>query len=75
MSKKKKTANDLGFVLTPKPSQKNSEIIGISLWPPSNPDLNFFITLYGEFYIPIQILVCLRIPLRMNGIKCLKNSF
>ena len=24
-----------------KPSQKNSEIIGVSLWPPSSPDLNF----------------------------------
>ena len=34
--KKKKSMS----CLSPKPSQKNSEIIGVSLWPRSSPDIN-----------------------------------
>ena len=39
MSKKRNDKESM-ICLTPKPSQKNSKIIGLSFWPPSNPDLN-----------------------------------
>ena len=41
MSKKKNDKESM-ICLTPKPSQKKkkSEIIGVSLWPSSSPDLN-----------------------------------
>ena len=39
MSKKRNNKESM-IRLRPKPSQKISEIIGVSLYPPLNPDLN-----------------------------------
>ena len=43
--------------LTSKPSQKISEIIGISLWPPSTPDLN-----------PLDYAICGDLENKMRGV-------
>ena len=39
MSKKRNDKNSM-ICLTPKPNKRISEIIAVSLWPPSSPDLN-----------------------------------
>ena len=53
--------------------KKISEIIGVSLWRPSSPDLNSFdYTIFSktkQMQLPIQVLVHLRLLLRRNGIK------
>ena len=63
-----------------KPIQKIiSQITGVSLWPPSSPDhnpLDYAIESVLENkmgQLAIQILICLRLLLRGNGIKCPKK--
>ena len=60
--------------------KKISSIIGVSLWSPSSLDLDpldyaIWSILENKTKLPIQILICLRLVLKKNGIKYQKNLF
>ena len=82
MSKQEKK-NDIESMicLTSKPSHKISDIIGISLWPPSSPNLNpldyhtWDVLENKTNAISHQNVGCLKLLLRRNRIKCLQNLF
>ena len=79
--RKKRKEKESMICLTPKRSQKNFRNNRSFLWPPSSPDLNLLgyaiwdVLKTKKMQLTIQILVCLRLLLRWNWIKCLKNLF
>ena len=81
MSEQEKKRQRIYDLLNAETKEKISEIIGVSLCPPSAQNLTPLITLYGAFeeikqiQFPIQISVRLRLQFRRNGIKFLKNFF